>query len=670
MIFNGLILINAISLVAIIFAKSKVKGSITVILVLINALITSWTAFAAFDKEIEWIFYGGLVFGKIPIRIDALSAWFILIMNFTLVTGILYGQRYMNAYAVQTSNLTIHYTSYVVNQWAMLGIYVTQHTLAFLCMWELMAISAFILVIFEHNKVETIKAGINYLIQSHICIIFLTIGFIWVISKTGSYDFNAISIYSRASMQSVNLLLFCCFFVAFAIKAGFVPFHTWLPYAHPAAPAHVSGVMSGVMIKLGIYGILRIILLINDNHLAIGYLILIVSIITGLYGVMLATIQHNLKKLLAYHSIENIGIIGIGIGVGSIGLGTGKSYMAFLGFAGALLHTLNHSLFKSLLFYCSGTIYQVAHTINLERLGGLIKEIPKTGMLFLLSALAICGLPPFNGFISEFFIYSGLFQGISTVNSKQTLILLISIFSLVVIGGLAMICFTKAFSIAFLGNIRHSLHETRHNENLFLFPKYFVALFIVAIGLFPQLFAMLLLKPVLIFGNSKGMELMQPTFLTTNQFLSISAFGTILLPLFVIFIKRRITAGKVVDTLPTWNCGYEITTPQLQYTANSFVRSYRKLIQPILVMNKKEDVIADVFPNRISFKTNPYDKIESIFIDFPLRKLKALMGSFKFLQNGSTQFYVLYGVGFILLVLVFPLLLKVVYYVVNVLNQI
>jgi formate hydrogenlyase subunit 3/multisubunit Na+/H+ antiporter MnhD subunit len=248
----------------------------------------------------------------------------------------------------------------------------------------------------------TLKAGINYLIQSHISIILLTIGFIWVSSSTDSYDFDAISAYSAHVIPAVSFLLFGCFFLGFAFKAGFIPFHTWLPYAHPAAPAHVSAIMSGVIIKLGIFGILRMLLLIDRNQLMIGYVILVVSFVTGVYGVMLAIIQHNLKKLLAYHSIENIGIIGMGIGLGSIGLGLDKPVLTFAGFSGALLHTLNHSLFKSLLFYSAGSVHQVTHTMNIEKLGGLIKQMPQTATLFLIASLAITGLPPLNGFVSEF----------------------------------------------------------------------------------------------------------------------------------------------------------------------------------------------------------------------------------------------------------------------------
>jgi formate hydrogenlyase subunit 3/multisubunit Na+/H+ antiporter MnhD subunit len=171
--------------------------------------------------------------------------------------------------------------------------------------------------------------------------------------------------------------------------------------------------MSGVIIKIGIFGILRMLLVVKTDLTSVGYLILIVSLISGLYGVMLAIIQHNLKKLLAYHSIENIGIIGIGIGIGCIGIGTGNQVLSTLGFAGALLHTLNHSLFKSLLFYTAGNVYQATHTMDIEKLGGLIKKMPQTAALFLIAAIAICGIPPFNGFVSEFIIYTGLYNWLS-----------------------------------------------------------------------------------------------------------------------------------------------------------------------------------------------------------------------------------------------------------------
>lgn len=667
----ALILVNALALVLLFYGKASFKGGIACFLVIINSSVTSWISFSALDESFAWMIDGGSVLGHIPIRCDALSGWFILLMNFTAITGILYGKRYMIVYADQTEKLTLHYICYIINHWAMFGIFVVQSSLAFLCIWELMAISAFILIIFDHAKIEVLKAGINYLIQSHVCIIFLMVGFIWVTSKTGSYDFNSITTYVSSTDQSINFLLFLCFFIGFSIKAGFVPFHTWLPYAHPAAPAHVSGVMSAVMIKLGIYGILRMLLLMNDNYLLIGYMILFISIISGVYGVLLAIIQHNLKKLLAYHSIENIGIIGIGVGIGCIGLGTNSSVLVFAGFGGALLHTLNHSLFKSLLFYCSGAIYQSKHTLNIEKLGGLFKQTPHTGGLFLLAALSICGLPPFNGFISEFFLYSGLFSGISDHDPTQASIFIGSVFGLVIIGGLAILCFTKAFSVVFLGDPRHYFPQKASKENFVsLFPMYLISVFIVTIGLFPHFFANMVMKPVSIFGKIGNIGVLQPNIMLTLQRIGFAAFAIVLLSLFILWIKRIVTSQRKNYLLKTWSCGYVTQGPSFQYTANSFVRTFRKLVHPMLMMNKKEGMIDAIFPEQISSATNPYDRIEAAFIDFPLRKMKAFMGSFHFLQNGKVQIYILYGICFIFLVLIFPLLLISIVYIKDLLNQI
>lgn len=656
----------------IIWVKERRKGDIALLAVLINSGISSWIAIKALQgNPFEEKFYGGTVFGEIVIRADALSGWFILLMNFTIITGILYGRHYMKVYKNRSADISLHYISYIMNHFAMIGIYCIQNTLTFLCVWEIMTLSAFLMVIFEHEKMETLKAGINYLIQAHISITFLTLAFIWVSSNTGSYNFNAIADYTARAHPALSFLLFVFFFIGFAIKAGFVPFHTWLPYAHPAAPAHISGMMSGVIIKLGIFGILKTLLLIKVNYIVMGYTILVISLISGIYGVMLAIIQHNVKKLLAYHSIENIGIIGIGIGLGCLGLGMNNSYLAFAGFGGALLHTLNHSLFKSLLFYAAGTVYQATHTMDIEKLGGLIKKMPQTATLFLIASLAICGLPPFNGFISEFLIYSGLFNGIAVNPLSSSIMLVSALFGLVLIGGLAMLCFTKAFGIIFSGTERHPYPATvKETEWPGLFPKYMIALFIILIGLLPQLFIRMLMPVITLFTGSKTITGIPGSFINVMQTVGLSSLAFIILCLIVYWGKKKMTAAKKITISPTWGCGYAVATPRLQYTANSFVRSYRKLVRPLLMMNKSEGVIKEVFPKLTHSETHPYDKFEAVFIDRPLKFLKRFMGRFDFLQNGSEQFYILYGIAFIIIVITIPILIDVAVYLINLFKQV
>jgi hydrogenase-4 component B len=640
------------------FSRESWSGNIALAAVVINSVLSSWLAVkAVLGHPYQEILNGGIIYGDIPLRVDALSGWFILMMNFTVLTGILYGRRYMKAYENKSGMIRLHFASFIVNHFTMIGIYCVQNGLVFLYVWEVMALSSFIMVIFEYNKPETLKAGINFLIQSHVCILLIMIGLIWVSIRTNSYDFNAITTYCKSVNPLISLVLYLVFFIGFAIKSGFVPFHTWLPYAHPVAPSHVSGVMSGVMIKLGIFGILKMLLLVNQNYLIIGYIILIFSIISGVYGVVLAIVQHNLKKLLAYHSIENIGIIGMGIGLGAIGVGIKNPYLAFAGFAGALLHTLNHSLFKSLLFYCSGTISQAIHTLNIDSMGGLIKKMPRTAFLFLIAALAICGLPPFNGFISEFLIYLGFFEGIHTGSLSLTTIFILSIAGLALIGGMALLCFTKAFGIIFLGDTRSIVeHEIKEAEPSKLFPGYLIALFITIIGLFPQIFIRLLENPVSLFISGMEGDFQISGMINNLQSISLVAWAFLLSIVLIRVIKYMAARNKISEINSTWNCGYGAPNSKMQYTASSYVRSYRKLIGPILQMNKKEEDIEGVFSEPIHSQTHPYDKTEIFFIDKPLRLMNKIMARLRFIQNGNIRYYILYGVLFIIIVVIISLI--------------
>jgi hydrogenase-4 component B len=673
-IITAFIVIILSAIVLISFVNVQWKGMITVATVTLIAILSSSIAFQALaGKDFEYLFQGSLVTGKIPVRIDALSGWFILIINFTFITGAIYGMHYMKPYRSQKANLSLHCISFILVQSSLISICVLQNTIVFLIAWEIMALSSFILIIFEHNKRETINAGINFLIQSHICIMFLTLGFIWVALRMNSYDFKAITLFSTSNSLLTGVALFLCFFIGFAIKAGFVPFHTWLPYAHPAAPSHVSGVMSGVIIKIGIYGIMRMLLLIKSDYLVIGYIILFISIVSGIYGVMLAIIQHNLKRLLAYHSIENIGIIGIGIGLGCIGIGKGNHFLTVLGFAGALLHTLNHSLFKSLLFYGAGNVYQSTHTMDIEKLGGLGKQMPHTTFLFLIAAIAICGLPPFNGFVSEFLIYNGMLIGLHGTDNALLSSIVCGLFGLALIGGLALLCFTKAFGSVFLGTPRHNFHHSPEEAGFGgLIPMYAIVLLIMAIGLFPKTFIEALSKPIGLFTRNTPFNI-QPGILPVTEALSmigICAAGFLLLTGLIYITRRRMTINRPQNFNITWNCGYVAPTSKMQYTASSFIRAYRKLAEPFLSISKKKKEITEVFPITGGQETHPYDKAEEWFIDYPLQLLKTFFNRFIFLQNGNLQFYILYGIVFISLVLGIPFLFDYIKSLLKFLNQI
>ena len=663
--FTGMLLIP--------FLKVNGKGILTFALLSVNALISGYLAIQSLiGDDIVFSFPGSFITGEIPIRIDALSGWFILIISLVFLTGCFYGLFYMKAYKEQKNNLSLHAIAFLFQYTSLVSICMIQNSFVFLLAWEVMALTSFLVIIFDHEHLATIKAGINYLIQAHFSIVFLMIGFIWVASKTGSYDFQSITTYSQSISGPASVMFFLFFFTGFALKAGFVPFHTWLPYAHPAAPSHVSGMMSGVIIKIGIFGIMRMLLVIKTDYVTVGYIILILSLVSGLYGVMLAIVQHNLKKLLAYHSIENIGIIGIGIGIGSIGLGTGNQVLATLGFAGALLHTLNHALFKSLLFYTAGNVYLATHTLDIEKLGGLIKKMPQTALLFLVAAIAISGIPPFNGFVSEFIIYSGVYNWLSDASLVSLLLAVSTTSGLAMIGGLAMLCFTKAFGVVFLGSARSELPASCSEVPFAqLIPLYILAGMIIAIGLFPMAFISLLSHPVSLFTGTSGFGLSpaQVTVFKAIQPVSWASWILILLVISIYTIRRFALSQRKITTGTTWGCGYEAGTPKIQYTAGSFVRSYSKLFSPFLQIGKHEDEVKGIFPPPAHYHTHPYDKVERWLIDEPLKHNKSFMGRFVFLHNGKLQFYILYGVIFILAVISIPFIYEKVYSFIELLKQ-
>lgn len=651
----GFILIPVIAICLIPFLKMGGKAIAVYAAVSLIAILTSFVAIEALlGKTFDCTLPGSFISGPIRLQVDALSAWFMLIINFGFLTGGFYGLFYMSAYKNQPKNLTLAAILFVLLYTALVSLCAIQNSFVFIVVWEIMALSAFLSILFEHEKVATIKASINYLIQSHVSITFLIIGFIWVASQTGSYDFGAIHTYSLSHPGMFSMQLYLIFFIGFSIKAGFVPFHTWLPYAHPAAPSHISGIMSGLLIKIGIFGILRMLLLINVDYTSIGIFILAISLISGIYGVMLAILQHNLKKILAYSSVENIGIIGIGIGLGCIGLGTNNVVLCSLGFAGALLHALNHSLFKSLLFFTAGNVYQTTHSMDIEKMGGLIKKMPQTAFLFLVAALAISGLPPFNGFISEFILYSGLFSLLHNASAVSLLGIVFTITGLVAIGGLAIICFTKVFSVVFLGNPRHEFHhEVKEVSRFQLLPLYFIVMLIVTIGLFPKIFLDLLTKPVQLFTGLRQLPFnsFQGNGIEILSSVSMGSLYFILTVLLILGIRKLVLRKRAIAISTTWGCGYTAPTAKIQYTGSSFSRTYSKLFAMIFLINKKEKDVHGVFPIDAHLETHIYDKTEKWLIDYPLGRLKYFLSRFLFIQNGRVQSYVAYGIVFIIFIL-------------------
>ncbi len=589
----------------------------------------------------------GGVFGKINFVIDSLSAFFILIILMMGFLALIYSKGYLKPYIQKGKSVVSHYIFFFMLILSMLGVVTCQNALFFLVIWEIMSLSSFFLVIFENEEKEVLKAGVKYLIFMHISVLFLIIPFAILSIKAGSYDFNAFAPILKENTGLANII-FMLFFTGFGIKAGFVPLHNWLPDAHPIAPSHISAIMSGVMIKTGIYGILRILSLIGTPSKFIAYFVLIISVISAIYGILYALIQSDIKKMLAYSSIENIGIIGIGIGVGMLGLMHGQPIVAFLGFIGAIFHILNHSIFKNLLFFGAGAVYLKNHTKNMELLGGLIKKMPATGALFLIGAAAICALPPFNGFIGEFLIYFGILKGLSISSFFNFLILIFAISGLAFVGTMALICFTKAFSITFLGHSRSEKAESIQNDvsKTMTIPMGILAVLALLIGLFPEVMFEILIMPVETLMDLSAITGVEE-FIGILQIIALSAFMVFSIILLLEYLIKF--SNKKVEKTSTWGCGYHKELKRAQYTASSYAGPFLSMLKPLFKKVYDVERPKKLFPKSAHFSLKIED-IEEAYVINPLLKFDEwFLSKFEKLQNGNLQDYLKYGLVFLII---------------------
>ena len=595
--------------------------------------------------------YMSPVLGDVNFVIDPLSAFFVVVISFMSFLGTLYANGYMKPYFNKGMNISSHCFFLMMLITSMILVVTVQNALFFLIVWEMMSLSSFFLVIFEGEKKEVISAGIKYLIYMHISVIFIITAFVLLNIQANSLNFADFATVLQDNGTFANLV-FLLAFAGFGIKAGFVPFHNWLPDAHPAAPTHVSGIMSGVMIKTGIYGILRVLLFVGIPSKLISYTVLVIAAISALYGVLYAITQHDIKRLLAYHSIENIGIIGIGIGVGMLGLAYGNSVVAILGFAGGILHILNHSIFKELLFFAAGSAYLKTHTRNIEKLGGLIKSMPYTALMFIVGSVAICGLPPFNGFISEFLIYAGMLQGIPASEINLFITLVFAIAALALVGTMAILCFTKASGIMFLGNPRseNAANVKEDVSRVMILPMGILAFLTFFIGMFPQYFIGGVLVPVSLFVRD---EAAFPVFGSVIGLMdTISWYFLIFLVMLLVLFALRALMRRKEERHCTWGCGYNRPNNHMQYTASSYASLFISTLKPLFKRVSHIKKPKELFPKEAYYEQEIQD-IEEAYIVKPLVMWdEKFLTKFERIQSGNIQQYILFGLIFLLVAII------------------
>ena len=596
--------------------------------------------------QIAWNMPGGsLSFG-----LDGLSAFFCLPILLVSPLAALYGCAYL---AHEKKPLGPASFFYNVLTASMLLLLAARNGLLFLVIWELMAISSFFLVVFDDEHAHVRQAGWTYLIAAHIGTGALLVLFALLGKQANSLDFDLMA--KAALSPTMATILFVLAVVGFGTKAGFIPLHVWLPEAHPAAPSHVSALMSGVMIKTGIYGLLRTLTLLGAPSAAWGWTLVIIGLVSGILGVAFALAQHDLKRLLAYHSVENIGIIALGIGAGLLGLSWNQPALVVLGFGGGILHVLNHAVFKSLLFLGAGAVVHSTGTRDIDHLGGLIKSMRWTAVTFVIASAAISGLPPFNGFVSEFLIYVAAFSGVRA-GAPETVILAIAIGAgLAMIGGLAAACFAKAFGVVFLGEPRSS-HATHAEEvgAAMRWPMVVLAAACLGMGLLaPAVVKMVLPAVHVMAGATLPAEPVATAIGSLTGVVQVSA-ALLLLVIGLLLIRRYLPRGKEETAAGTWDCGYARPTPRMQYTASSFAQPLTDLFKIFLGTRKHGAPPNGFFPQRTTFETQTPDAAREYLFAPLFRLIDRALSPIRRMQNGRIHEYLLY----IALVLVLLLLWK------------
>ncbi|MBU2515122.1 hydrogenase [bacterium] len=580
-------------------------------------------------------------------ELDPISAFFLFPIFFISLLGRLYSFQYLNntekALGIAVNNL--FYSLLVVS---MALVVYAGDLFSFAISWEVMSISSFFLVLFNYQKESTRKAAYLYFVFTQAGAFLIFAGFGVIIAYTGDLGFNKI----LALPEEIKILVFLLLLLGFGSKAGMFPLHIWLPYAHPAAPSHVSAIMSGVMIKIGIYGIIRFYCLLNSNSILFGYLVLCFGILSGVFGVVQMLGQQNLKRLLAYCSVENIGIILIGLGIGMIGVSQNLPAMALLGFSGAFLHILNHALFKSLLFMGAGSVIHKSGFETIDQMGGYLKKMKVTGVTFLVGSLAITGLPPFNGFISEFLIYYGSFQGIS-FNETGFIPSALGIISLALIGGLALAGFTKVFGIVFLGEPRKIPDHTLQESGLIMqIPMIILAVICLLIGVFPDIFIRLsLLATNSIPQVSSNVSI--EGVLAINRNISFTVLFFIVLVMVLWGIRTLFYRNKTITASSTWGCGYTKSSPRIQYTGTSFVATFLNFFKPIAPVEVIHFDVKGHFPSETSYHSDLEDLAETGLVRWLIRPILAIFNRLRWIQHGDIHLYI----GYILLAVIILLLI-------------
>jgi len=572
---------------------------------------------ALFGKTAELSLAWPIPYGALRIAIDPLSAFFLVPIFALPALAAIYGREYTRELEKKKS-LGHAWFSFNLLVASMAVVATARHAVLFLIAWEVMTLAAYVLVTLEHEHAEVRRAGFVYLIASHVGTSFLVA--LFVMLGRQSFDFDAISAPKSAS------LLFVLALVGFGVKAGFPGLHIWLPEAHAAAPSHVSAVMSGVLIKMGLYGFLRVVILLGAPRVWWGPALIAVGIFGALLGICLALYQRDIKRVLAYSSIENVGLITLGIGLGLWGRAENLPAVAALGFAGALLHAWNHTLMKGLLFLGAGSVLHACGTKDIERLGGMMKRMPRTSTVMIIGAVAISALPPLNGFASEWLLYLGFIAG---ALAQSSVVLFLAVGAVALVSGLTALCFVRLVGIALLGEPRSEDARRAHESpRAMTLPMIALAAACIAVAIAPPTFAL---------TRAIG-QLGAP--ISNAPVTSVGAMNAILwlflgaAALFGWRLSRRAAADA------TWGCGYAGAAPRAQYTGASFAEIMTERLFPRAIRPRVEVAAPrSIFPAPSSLTSRTEDPLTRGIYEPFLSWWADRFGRLRWFQQGMLHIY-------------------------------
>lgn len=599
--------------------------------------------------------------GPIVGRIDYLAAFFLLIVGVVGVATSIYAYGYTTEYYhCRLPFMASLYNAFLLS---MVLVLTVSHVIAFVIAWEMMSVISFFLVNHEYDKKVNTRSAYIYIVMTHIGTVFIIIAFLLLAVGAGSLDFSHLK--GSLVSETRRNVIFICILVGFGTKAGMVPVHIWLPRAHPAAPSHISALMSGVMLKTAIYGMCRFFLeFLGVGPIWWGVVILVVGIITAIIGALYAFIEHDLKRLLAYSSIENMGIILVGIGAGMVFMSNQELVLAGVAFSAALYHAFNHALFKSLSFMGAGAVLQITHTKNIEELGGLIKKMPYTAVFCLIAFVAVAALPPLNGFVSEWLTFQALLflpQVLVGVTGKLFSALLVALLGLT--GALAAACFVEAFGIAFLAKPRSKqAAEAVEAAPSMLIAMGILAILCVAVGVFPKVVLIIVSMTLMSFSGISVGGLVSDdwyalAFATGQSSGEFSATATLFLLisgallawlLYSTFGKEKVTVGE------TWTCGI-VPDSHMEYTATGFSKSIRMVFKSII--HSHSETLLNANNHKYHGQKLSYEvRIQYLFVSLLYGPIQGgIMKSarvMKSIQAGSVQLYVGYIMAVTVIILI------------------